>query len=714
MALRLKVRRTRPRVYLSEDFIPELRRRTETTHSDEWAGLLIWARGIASGPREELTRPGRLPARARRLSLLYWLRQGRGEAVGRDFDSVSLALEIAPALANLKPTPVVVEALAQLYDSFRAVLPVKLARSLSKTLIRGAEELAEGAVRGAGVLDSARSEALPACLAAGLALYGEVEEAQELIGLAIHTARDLMGTLQFFMEEDGGFPLGWAGSIPHMGQVPKLFLLSRAGFGQEMPRDWGPWLSRYAEFLAAGLRRGLGPPGPPELERRRAAGGGSPAAAGQDFSFPDGGFPVPRGGRGGGSSTVPVSASATHRLARSADLWRALAFVAGATGSTVAQGLLSRMRPPGLQEEKLLFESRPLPGLNGDAKRSLPCPRFPLACFYRRAGIALLKGDPSGRRHIVIYCTPMRLTRGKTAGRPPGAVSLLSPSQVLEAALQGPSDRPGRTAFARTRREVNLPEFRRAEVVAYETLRGPDDAVCEWLEADLSPSFAGGVETALRTFVHLRGLPGWPHPVLVVRDRLLFAEEAEPVLVFKSRARPEVSPGLLRFFALPSEGGGAAGALVANLLPDRPRVWVEEVTREPGTWRVRVAPEGPAKAVEFCQVFVPLGEEAADGAPEDRGPAIGLSPAEGALSLELAGRGLLFFGPEAPGARAELVARSSLNGILALGLRPGAPARLEVAGCEPVEKETTPFGAVFFDTEVAAGTGLVVSGRAGT
>ncbi|MHC5058969.1 MAG: hypothetical protein ACYTKD_30300, partial [Planctomycetota bacterium] len=221
MALHIKVRRTRPRVYLSEETIPALIARTEATHVDEWSQLAVWARGIAKSPPEHRLSGDRLPERARRAAFLYALR--------RDEKDADLALDIAPRLAELAPSPAVVEALAQLYDSLWPVLPDDVRDGLAARLEDCARALHDDRVHGAAILDEARTESVASVFAAGLALYGDRPGANALIGGAVHAARDLMGTLQYFLEEDGGFPLGWAGSLVHAGAFPKLALLAESG-----------------------------------------------------------------------------------------------------------------------------------------------------------------------------------------------------------------------------------------------------------------------------------------------------------------------------------------------------------------------------------------------------------------------------------------------------------------------------------------------------
>jgi len=247
MALHIKVRRTRPRVYLSEETIPRLLERAETTHVDEWSQLAVWARGIAKSPSEHRLSEVRLPERARRAAFLYALRHDERDA--------ELALEFAPLLARLVPVPSVVEAIAQVYDSLWAVLPEATRNDLAARLEEGARTLLDERVAPAAILDEARTESVAPVLAAGLALYGDRPGANSLIGGAVHAARDLMGTLQYFLEEDGGFPLGWEASLVHAGAFPKLALLAESGLGQPRP-DEVPWLAKYAEFLEAGARAG--------------------------------------------------------------------------------------------------------------------------------------------------------------------------------------------------------------------------------------------------------------------------------------------------------------------------------------------------------------------------------------------------------------------------------------------------------------------------
>ncbi len=250
MALHIKVRRTRPRVYLSEYNLADIRRRVETTHIEEWSQLVVWSRGIARTPPEYRLRDERLGERARRLAFMH--------AVRPEERLVEMALEMVPALVKLTgrlpASPTGIEALSLLYDSFHAKLPDALAVEGAEALARGAEDIFRERIKGRPVLDETRSQAVAPLLTAGLSLYVEhpaasLEVSRRIIGQAVHASRDLVGTLQYFLEKDGGFPLGWAEGLTHLGQVPKLAMLAESGLDQAWPRDV-PWLARYAERLA--------------------------------------------------------------------------------------------------------------------------------------------------------------------------------------------------------------------------------------------------------------------------------------------------------------------------------------------------------------------------------------------------------------------------------------------------------------------------------
>ena len=692
MALRVKVRRTRPRVYLSDDLLPEIRRRTETTHVDEWSELVVWSRGIAHTPEEHRLRPKRLADRAGRLAFLY--------AVRRDERDVPYALELAPRLAALPPSPEAVEAMARLYDSFRAVLPEKHERALAEAILAGAGRLYEERIRGAAVLAEARSEAIAPVLAAGIALYGEESALRNLLGAAVHAARDLTGTLQFFLEEDGGFPLGWAESLVHLGQMPKLALLAETGLGQAWPKDV-PWLARYAEFLEAGIRPGA----------RRSAGGSQSRS---DPRWLDGG----------------------RARGRLGDLRRVLAYVASESANPAALRLLAGLRVPGRQDEKILYERRPLAECAEDAGRPAP------ALFYRRAALAVFRGaavSADGRKSVpqrsalddgiecVVRCAGGGLAGGdeRHAGSfsvacgvelVPGGASVAN-AIVATPAGEGPASQgaPAPRSFPRTRREINAPEFRPCEVIAFESaVGGGGDSVrggFDYLVADLGRAHAPAALSATRTFVFLRG-EAFGRPVLVVSDAVVLATPgAQTASVVHFAGRIEVSEARAD---LVREGVRLSDRVI---LPAHPRLWLDEPLggetppvppdRQAGAgacerpFRLRIAPGESRQAVRFCQAFFVSPSDAPDEA------ACGELAAEGAVVLDIAGTALVLGVRDA--ARVECVSSGGLRGVAAIGLLPAAKLMLEVAGEPPVETATTDLGAAYVDAPIPAATGFVVS-----
>ena len=66
MALHVRIRKTRPRVCVSEDSLPAIHTKIETTHLEEWSQLVVWSRGIAKTPVEYRLRPARLSALSNR------------------------------------------------------------------------------------------------------------------------------------------------------------------------------------------------------------------------------------------------------------------------------------------------------------------------------------------------------------------------------------------------------------------------------------------------------------------------------------------------------------------------------------------------------------------------------------------------------------------------------------------------------------------------
>ncbi len=673
MALHIKVRRTRPRVYLSEETIPRLLERTEGTHVDEWSQLAVWARGIAKSPPEHRLSEVRLPERARRAAFLYALRHDERDA--------ELALEFAPLLARLVPAPSVVEAMAQIYDSLWAVLPEATRNGLAARLEEGARKLLDERITPAAILDDARTEAVAPVLAAGLALYGDRPGASSLIGSAVHAARDLMGTLQYFLEEDGGFPLGWEASLVHAGAFPKLALLAESGLGQ--PRaDEVPWLAKYAEFLEAGARSG---------------GAAGPA-------WPEGGT--------------------TGR--RLVDLWRILAFAGGKSASPAGVRLLAGVELKGHQDDKILYEQR-MPREAGAAAAAgtsaeESAAALASATLYRRAGVTVFRGEAGSGVEVVIRCTPAALggrsMAGAVSASAGGELILGAPGRpsLLSVTCAGPEpERP----FPRTRRELNLPENRLSEVLAFEGAVG--DAF-DWMQADLTPAYAPAAARVLRTVVFLRGgAPGGA--TLVLADEVDLAgegAEAAEVHHFTSQPDPDADIDVIEV-----EGGENANARIriATLLPPEAQEWVDEpLWREgdsgpPGSatpdaarsaWRVRVAPETSGRNVRFLQVIdFPPGGAAGNAGKDAAASDIARSAfVEGAWGAEVAGR-LVILCDETT-RHVEGVTVGATRGIAAVGLAPGACVTIEVAGAGRTESVATDFGAAWIGVEVPRETGFVM------
>lgn len=770
MALHIKVRRTRPRVYLSEYNLVDIAARIETTHLEEWSQLVVWSRGIAKAPREYRLRRERLGQRARRLAFMH--------AVRPEERLVGMALEIAPALieltSKLSASPSGIEALAQLYDSFRARLPEELARDCAQALVKGAGALFGERIKGRPVLSEARSEAVASLMAAGLSLYveqppkqqtggrhGFTLQVQRIIGQAVHASRDLIGTLQYFLEKDGGFPLGWAEGLTHLGQVPKLALLAESGLDQTWPRDV-PWLERYTEFLEEGM----------EYATKDGMEDGTEVGAedgtGDGVRSPDSGAPFPRTRRDE-RTTGPYWPGGGKTGPRRADLWRILAMVASESGAPSALRLLERVRLPGHQDERILYEKRPLPDLPEGEAAPQTRDRSP-ARLYRRAGLALFRGvdleegDTATRLEAVIRC-PGALVAGGEALRV-GSFSISCGGELLSGTERAPNglviDRAGgdkRTAeekdgarskspsstaaasraapFPRTRHEIGESEFHTSTIIAFESGVGSmlesGQGLVDWLRADLAPAHRGEVASAVRTFVMMRGLPAGVGAAFVVADEVCLRRENDgaAVVVFTNTsftARPELDGNVV---TVETRGVRLRGFV---LQPDAAWISLDEAPESAGdsdapagdsTWRALVRlggadadeagpPERPGLERRACQVFVAerLDRPDHDRETGDREPLCVRLPSEGAVAVDVAGRVLVVGDPHLP--RVECVTDREVDGVAVVGMMPKAVARLEVAGEEPVESETSGAGSVYFDCRIPAGTGvaLTVEGEA--
>ncbi len=691
MALRVKVRRTRPRVYLSDDLAPEMLRRAETTHVEEWSQLVVWSRGIAKTPESHRLRPARLAERARRLAFLYALR--------RDERDVEFAMELAPHLAALPAVPQALSAASQLYDSLRAVLTERTELTLRRAILAWAKALYERDLRGSAILAPARSECIGALLAAGLTLFGEEKEAPEILGAAVHAARDLIGTLQFYAEEDGGFPLGWSESLVHFGQVPKLALLAETGLGQSWPTNV-PWLERYAEFLEAGLK----------------------SAGGEDSR----------------SNPVWIDGGATG--AHLADLWRILALVASESANPSALRLLARLSVPGRQDERMLYERRPLAG-----PAEAEPPERERTLFYRRSGLAVFRETARAGPCVesVVRCASAGLA-GRD-GREAGSFSIACDAEILPGGARAPNilivtgpaedTETAAAEYPHTRRELNQPEYQFCEVVAFESGVGsitvaerPPRETCrsrsaiiaggfDYLVADLTRAHKAWAESVMRTFVFLRSLPRFDRPALVVSDSVRLARPGgEAATTVHFTVRPELAEDRVRVVGFGIDEGLRLSDRV--LLPAPARMWLDEPVKEaaPGPapsesarhsrpaerlYRLRIGPREPMRAVRFCQVFF----VSAAGADDDC--ECSTVAAEGALVLEVAGSVLVLGVGDA--CRVEAVTRGEVKNLAAVGLVPSARLTLEVAGEPPVKTATTEFGAAYVEVTIPRETGFVVT-----
>ncbi|MHC5057401.1 MAG: hypothetical protein ACYTKD_22230, partial [Planctomycetota bacterium] len=487
------------------------------------------------------------------------------------------------------------------------------------------------------------------------------------------------GTLQYFLEEDGGFPLGWAGSLVHAGAFPKLALLAESGLGQRLPDDI-PWLAKYAEFLEAGARAG-GAAGP---------------------SWPEGGT--------------------TGR--RLVDLWRILVFAAARTGSAAAARLLARVELQGHQDDRMLYEERPLPSPAAGA--DAPPPARARATFYRRAGVALLRGDGgAGEVEAVMRCPPAALDGTAEAGGLSmalgGELVLGAPGRRSSLSVTGAGPAPERP-FPRARRELNLPEYRLSEVLAFEGAVG--DAF-DWIQADLTPAYAPAAARALRTVVFLRGdAPG--EPVLVLADEVaLEGRGAEAAEVHHFTSQPDADPDLIEVAHVENGDASIRGSVI---LPPEAQAWVDEplwraddpgdagasrpATPDPArsAWRVRIAPSTPGRDVRFLQVFVVPMQGATGSAGEGEGAAAEADARavllEGAWGAEAAGRLVLLC--DETTRRVEGVTSGAVRGVAAVGLAPGARVTLEVAGAGRTDCVATDFGAAWLDTAIPRETGFVM------
>lgn len=719
MALHIKVLRTRPRVYLSEYNLADIRGRIETTHLEEWSQLVVWSRGIARTPAEYRLRDERLGERARRLAFMH--------AVRPEERLVEMALEMVPALVKLTgrlpASPTGIDALAQLYDSFHAELSEALAAEIAQSLARGADDIFSVRIKGRSVLSEARSQAVAPLLAAGLSLYVEhrgaaLTASRRIIGQAVHASRDLLGTLQYFLETDGGFPLGWAEGLTHLGQVPKLAMLAESGLDQAWPRDV-PWLARYAEFLENGMEDAL--------------------EDGAESDTEDEPAPAPRTRR-----TGPFWPGGAETGTKRAELWRILAMIASESGTPAALRLLGRIRLPGHQDERILYERRPLPSSpkGGDVPAAKGRTRL-----YRRAGLVLFrgagheKGDASTRFEAVVRCPVALVAGGGRLGV--GSFSISCGTELLSGTARAPNgllvgkggskggegrSAPKRDAaedssrdapFPRTRHEIGETGFHTATIIAFESDIGATveggHGLLDWLRVDLTPAHRAYVESAVRTFVMMRALPGGRGAAFVVADDVRLCEEGgEAASVVSFAAKPEVDGNLLT-------------AKVGNvrlrdfvLEPEQAGISLEALDKstDPPTWRALVsAGEAAPKERLVCQVFVadsldPDGP--AQGADRPKGRAVPgrdplcvRLPSEGALAIDVAGRVLVLGGGDA--ARIECVTAGEVDGVAAVGMKASARARLEVAGEEPVRAATSGAGSVYFNCRVPAGTGFVLT-----
>jgi len=658
VALHVRIRKTRPRVCLSEDSLPEIKHRIETTHVEEWSQLVVWSRGIAKTPHEYRLRPERLAERGKRLAFMY--------AIRHDPKDLEFALEVVPRLAEAAPTPLKVEALAQLYDSLNAALPEKLAATVRESLSAGARKLFDTNVKGAPVLAPGRSESVTAVFAAGISLFGDSDHAQELLGEAVHASRDLTGTLMYFLEEDGGVPLGWSESFVHLGQLPKLALLAESGLGQNWPRE-APWLERYVEFLEAGMRR-------------------------VDPAVKEGPFWA------GGGATV-----------RRLDLWRVLATVAAYTGNASAKRLLAAIPLRGCQDERVLYEVRDREVPEGKGTEAGPPGRRKMV-FYRRAGLALFRDGPEDNPTEVVVRCPHALFVDRTRDIA-GSFSIAGEADFVIArgetpaafVIGGSADgerADGAPTFPRTRREINQSEHRRAEVLVCESL---GDA-CDWMMVDLSRGHRLDADSVTRTFAFLRSTDAWRHPALIVYDEVrLKTPGNDAATVMHFAGKPEVMESALRCDAPSSRLWSQV------LLPSPSQLWLDELLSSKNAqngassvWRLRIGSKDTGSKNVFCQTFM------TDAAEADAPPgAVLLS--SGASIVQVAGRVVAF--AQETTTQIEGITAGEASQLIVVGVAPSVDARLETAGGDTLDTSASDMGGVHFPVSIPAGTGWRVSLR---
>jgi hypothetical protein len=658
VALHVRIRKTRPRVCVSEDSLPEIKRRIETTHVEEWSQLVVWSRGIAKTPAEYRLRPERLGERGKRLAFMY--------AIRHDPKDLEFALEIVPRMIEAKPTPLKIEDLAQLYDSLCAVLPGKLAGSMREAIAAGARKLFDANVKGAPVLAPGRSESVTAVFAAGISLFGDSDHAQALLGEAVHASRDLTGTLMYFLEEDGGVPLGWSESFVHLGQLPKLALLAESGLGQSWPRE-APWLERYVEFLEAGMRR-------------------------HDAALKEGPYWA-----GGGCTE------------RRLDLWRILATVAAYTGNPSARRLLAAIPLRGCQDEKVLYDVRDRVATGEESKDREQCGRKKMV-FFRRAGLALFKDGPEDMPTEIVVRCPHAVFADKArnvAGRfsVAGEADFVVTRDLTQGAFAiggsaEDADAEDAPTYPRTRREINQAEHRRAEVLVCESL----DDVCDWMMVDLSRGHQREAESVMRTFVFLRAMSGWPHPVLLVYDEVRLktpGNDAATVLHFAGK--PEVSEDAVCCDAPSSRLWSQV------LLPSPSQLWLDELlgpkNGQDGSsslWRLRIGSKDAGAKNVFCQAFMA-------GPPGSSAPPCSMLLSSGPPVAQVAGR-VVVFGQEDT-TEIEGITAGEVRQLFVVGVAPSVDARLETAGDGTTEAAATDMGGIYFDVRIPHGTGWRVSLR---
>jgi len=561
---------SRPRALLGGGFLEELRRRAESTHEQEFARLLLWARNVPHRPDSDFEHRGFGEHGLYRLALLYAM---RGEP--RFLES---ARRVARLVLARKPTSrygtgnMRLWALSAYYDWCHRGLSEDERAEVRRVMLQYVDLLYRDELNnisaGTSYIAGHGVNQVPAVMLAAVALYGEDPRGEELIGKMLKRCREMFRCYEYYLRE-GSFYMWWAYGVTYMRELPPIFNIARYSLGL----DWWTecsWYENYIWWMLYGLRG--------------------------DWTWPcTGDF------YGADLGWLPGSYVASLR--KSAVIHRIVAAISSEYGNPYAGWLVSKMRAKGsrrgglfgIEDQRLVYEKR-----HYDVKAPSG---LPLSRIFEHAGVLISREDWLEGTHVLYKATPAyhhnhthrdaghfaifhRGDLGMDSGSYDGYESphwynyyirTISHNCLL---IVDPEERfvsrgkeyanDGGQCFVNEPHwaPLVLEDLSRDEYRSCETLSAEVADDYDHMHSDLTPAYSDA--KAARVTRHLavvRRPSGWPHPVVFVRD------------VVETKAAAHAVKWLLHTEKEPEVSGATAAAVTGEgrlhsvtLLPVRPRI----------------------------------------------------------------------------------------------------------------------------------------------